>query len=121
MARTGMRPADRNPRSAAGFNPAPPRTPTARRPAMPQAVSSARPTAARPAHESQPDDAPALLHEFLTRAARRWPEHVAIEAPPSAAHPERRSITYAELDRRSDALARELREYVAGECVVAVL
>src|SRR5436305_14393356 len=88
---------------------------------MPQAATSPRPAAPRPARETHADDAPALLHEFLTRAARRWPEHVAVEAPPSAAHPERRTITYAELDRRSDALAHELREVVAGEGVVAVL
>src|SRR5258708_3619566 len=64
---------------------------------------------------------PRLLHEFFTRAARRWPDIVAIDAPPCAAHPLRRTTTYADLDRRTDALAAYLREFVTGECVVALL
>ncbi len=67
------------------------------------------------------DEEPRLLHEFFTRAARRYPDNVAIDSPPSAAHPHRRTITYAELDRRTDTLAAYLREFVTGECVVAIL
>ncbi|MDY3554423.1 amino acid adenylation domain-containing protein [Gemmata sp. JC717] len=63
---------------------------------------------------------PRLLHEFFTRAARLWPGNVAIDAPPCPARSARRTVTYAELDRRSDAVAARLREFVAGECVVAV-
>jgi non-ribosomal peptide synthetase component F len=65
--------------------------------------------------------APVLLHEFFDRSARRWPNNVAIDAPPCAAWPERRTITYAELARRVDSLAARLREAVTGESVVAIL
>jgi len=67
------------------------------------------------------DGEPRLLHEFFTRAARRWPENVAIDVPPTPSHPHRRTLTYSELGRRSDALAAYLREFVTGECVVAVV
>ena len=64
---------------------------------------------------------PRLLHEFFARAVRRWPENIAIEVPPSLQRPVRRTITYAELDRQSEALAGYLREFVTGECFVAIL
>ncbi len=64
---------------------------------------------------------PRLLHEFLTRSARKWPANVAIDAPPCAASPHRRTTTYAELDRRTDALAAHLRAFVTRECVVAII
>ena len=64
---------------------------------------------------------PTLLHEFFRRAARCSPGHVAIEVPPSLGRSARRAITYAELDRASDALAASLREVVTQECVVAIL
>lgn len=66
------------------------------------------------------DTSDRLLHGFFARAAQQWPERVAIDAPPCVDRPSRRTITYAELDRRSDALASRLREWVAGECVVAI-
>jgi len=50
-----------------------------------------------------PDANPTLLHEWFVAAARRW------------------IVTYAKLDRLSDAVAAVLRESVAGECVVEVL
>ena len=67
------------------------------------------------------DAAPTLLHEFFARAARRWPGRVAVETPPSPGRPVRRAVTYAELDRRSDAFAHALTPFVRGECIVAVL
>ncbi len=67
------------------------------------------------------DEEPRLLHEFFARAVRSWPANVAIDVPPSSAHPHRRTITYAELARQSDVLAAYLREFVTGECVVAIL
>ena len=73
------------------------------------------------AREAEPGDEPRLLHEFFARSAQQWPENVAIEVPPSATRPSRRSITYFELDRRSDALANCLREFATGECFVAIL
>jgi non-ribosomal peptide synthetase-like protein len=87
---------------------------------MPHGVTIPQPAGA----VIRPDDnnaEPRLLHEFFTRAARRWPENIAIDAPPSASRPDRRTITYAELDRQTDELAAELREFVTGECVVAIL
>jgi non-ribosomal peptide synthetase-like protein len=68
-----------------------------------------------------PRGEPELLHHWFTRAARRWPNRPAVDAPPGAGRPKRRVVTYAELDRLSDALAADLRESVSGECVVAVL
>jgi non-ribosomal peptide synthetase-like protein len=41
--------------------------------------------------------------------------------PPGPDRPHRRVISYAELDRQSDALAYSLRPFVRGECVVAIL
>jgi non-ribosomal peptide synthetase-like protein len=67
------------------------------------------------------DAEPCLLHEFFVRAARRWPENVAIDAPPCTARPHRRTVTYAELDHLTDALAWYLREFVTAECVIAIL
>ena len=65
--------------------------------------------------------APALLQDFLDAAARRAPERVALEIPPGRHRPTRRSLTYAELAQRSDALAQRLRRFVQGECVVGIL
>jgi non-ribosomal peptide synthetase-like protein len=64
---------------------------------------------------------PHLLHEFFVRAATRWPDRTAVEVPPGHGREGRRSTTYAELDRESDALAGRLRTLVFGECVVAIL
>lgn len=62
-----------------------------------------------------------LLHSFFSRATDRWPDHIAVDEPPSADRSERRLLTYRELDSWSNALALGLGEYVASECVVAVL
>ena len=62
-----------------------------------------------------------LLHEIFERTARRWPSSTALEIPPGAGRPERRSLTYADLERRSNALARRLGDFIAGECVAAIL
>src|SRR5438552_12094724 len=88
---------------------------------MRPAVSTLRPSFEPSSRERDRDDEPSLLHDFFARSARIWPANVAIEVPPSSAQPERRAITYAELDRRSDALAGYLREFVTGECVIAIL
>ncbi len=64
---------------------------------------------------------PALLHEFFTRTAARWPHHVAVDVPPGRLRPHRHRTTYAELDRQSNAVARAIAPFVAGECIVAIL
>ena len=63
---------------------------------------------------------PVLLHEFFERAARQWPDHIAIEVPPGLGRPDRRSVTYAQLNRRADALAARLRARTSGECVIGI-
>ena len=77
-----------------------------------------------PFDASDPDlqslNRPALLHEFFEQAARVWPGHVAIEVPPGTGRPDRRQITYGELNLRSDALAASLRRRVRAEAVVAI-
>ena len=65
--------------------------------------------------------APTLLHEFFDHAARRWPDRVAIDVPPASGRPDRRVISYSELQRQCDALASFLRDFVKEECVVAIL
>jgi non-ribosomal peptide synthetase-like protein len=65
---------------------------------------------------------PALLHEFFEQSVRHWPNHIAIEVPPSSRRPQRQSITYADLNRHADALAQYLRDFVQQpECIVALL
>jgi amino acid adenylation domain-containing protein len=62
-----------------------------------------------------------FLHEYFTRAARRWPDHVAVEVPPGTGRPARACTTYAELDALADALAARLAPHLGGERVVGVL
>lgn len=67
------------------------------------------------------DAAPGLLHTFFTRAAARWPHHIAVDAPPGLRRPQRHRTTYEALDRQSDVVAHALTPFVAAECIVAVL
>jgi non-ribosomal peptide synthetase-like protein len=87
---------------------------------MPHSVTTPRSSGVIVLRDSS-DKEPRLLHEFFTRVARQWPANVAIDAPPSASSPHRRTITYAELDRQTDALAAYLREFVTRECVAILL
>ena len=64
---------------------------------------------------------PFLLHGFFERAASRWPERVAVDAPPGTSRSERILVTYAELSSQAAALARLLQPCVTGECVVGIL
>ena len=59
--------------------------------------------------------------EFFERAVLQGPERLAIDVPASASRPQRRLVTYAELNRQADALALVLRDFVKEECVVAIL
>lgn len=69
---------------------------------------------------SQAED-PSLLHGFFERAAELWPERLAVDVPPAPGRPTRRLITYRELERLCDVLARLLSTFITGECVVAIL
>ncbi|MSU47747.1 MAG: amino acid adenylation domain-containing protein [Opitutus sp.] len=62
-----------------------------------------------------------LLHRFFARAVRCWPAAMAVDVPPGAGRNERVQISYAELARQSHALARLLRPWITGECVVGIL
>src|SRR3954464_13489571 len=63
---------------------------------------------------------PQLLHEIFEGFARRTPEQIAIEVPPTGSMPRRR-FTYAEVDAQPNALPARLAHYVTGESVVAIL
>jgi non-ribosomal peptide synthetase-like protein len=63
---------------------------------------------------------PVFLHEFFDRAARRWPERVAIDVPPGNRRPERRVLTYAEVQQQANAVATFLSTFISGESVVAI-
>ena len=62
-----------------------------------------------------------FLHEFFEATARRWPDHLAIDVPPSSQRSARRSLTYAELKRQSDALAHVLRDFVTRDERIIVI
>ncbi len=62
-----------------------------------------------------------LLHEVFAEVARRHPDAVAVDVPPSAQDPARHTLTYAELDAHSDQLARRLEPLVDAERIVALL
>jgi len=64
---------------------------------------------------------PTVLHGFFERSARLHAERIAVDVPPGTGHPERQSVTYAELDARSDAIAARLRGLVPVEGLVAIL
>ena len=65
-------------------------------------------------------DEPIFLHQFFERSARRYADLTAIEIPPGI-NRERTSVSYRELDRRVNAVAAYLRNFVRDECVVAIL
>ncbi len=62
---------------------------------------------------------PGLLHGFFAASVAAYPHRVAIEVPEGPDRP-RRSLTYLELDRRSDVLAARLAPWVGPDAVVAI-
>ena len=74
----------------------------------------------RPLRDGAPPAAePGVLHGFFAASAAAHPHRAAVEVPEGPGRP-RRSLTYAELDRRSDALARRLAPWVGPDAIVAV-
>ena len=63
-----------------------------------------------------------VLHDIFADVVRRHPDSIAIDVPPSARRPARRTVTYAELDRQSSALAHSLEAAIDGpDRIVVVL
>lgn len=62
-----------------------------------------------------------LLHHFFERAVRKWPHEPALDVPPGSGRPERRIVSYEELNRQSNMLAGHLASFITKECVVAIL
>ncbi|MDT7802197.1 MAG: hypothetical protein QOI78_5630, partial [Actinomycetota bacterium] len=72
-------------------------------------------------HAPQPADlGPPLLHHFFEQSARRWPDAIAVDVPPSGGRP-RRTVTYGDLHRRSSAVARAVQRAVRRPGIVAIL
>ena len=62
-----------------------------------------------------------LLHTIFAEAVAAAPQGVAVDVPPADDRPQRTTLTYAQLDATSSALAVRLRSWGRGERVVAVL
>ena len=75
-------------------------------------------TVSRATQPSAPD--PELLHHFFEQSARRWPDAVAVDVPPSGGRP-RRTVTYGDLHRRSSTVARVVQRAVRRPGIVAIL
>lgn len=64
---------------------------------------------------------PNLLHQFFEHTARQWPDHTALDIPPTSKRSERQQLTYGELERRANAAAFSLSKFVTEESVIAIL
>jgi non-ribosomal peptide synthetase-like protein len=73
------------------------------------------------AGEALSQTSPVLLHEFFVSAVRRWPARTAVEIPPGHGRPDRRRVTYAELERQAEAVAGALRGLAGRDSIVAIL
>src|SRR5690348_2177875 len=63
-----------------------------------------------------------VLHDIFADVVRRHPDRIAIDVPPSARRLARLTVTYAELDRQSNALAHSLETHLdAPDRIVVVL
>ncbi|GLY38100.1 amino acid adenylation protein [Amycolatopsis sp. NBRC 101858] len=63
---------------------------------------------------------PARLHHFFEQSARRRPDAIAVDVPPSGGRP-RRTVTYGDLHRRSAGVARAVHRAVRRPGIVAIL
>lgn len=65
-------------------------------------------------------DDPRLLHQFFQRSASRWPDLPAIDIPPGNGRPNRRVVSYAQLDMQLKIVGSALNSIIDAECVVAI-
>ncbi len=64
---------------------------------------------------------PSTLDAFFDATARQWPDAVAVDVPPGSERLVRETVTYAQLNRQADAIARTLAPLVSKDCIVAIL
>jgi non-ribosomal peptide synthetase-like protein len=64
---------------------------------------------------------PTDLCWFFERAARRWPDAIAVDVPPAPGRPGRRLVTYAELRDRSELVATAVYRTMGGDGTAAIL
>src|SRR6185295_6630269 len=63
-----------------------------------------------------------VLHDIFADVVRRHPDRIAIDVPPSERRPERRTVTYAQLEGHATSLAHEIAPAVDGpDRIVVVL
>jgi non-ribosomal peptide synthetase-like protein len=62
-----------------------------------------------------------LLHAFIEPAIARYPDHLAIDVPPSPTRSGRQVMTYRDLDRVSERLALQIAPFVHGDTVFALM
>ncbi|WIY00898.1 amino acid adenylation domain-containing protein [Amycolatopsis mongoliensis] len=70
--------------------------------------------------EALQQENPVLLHHFFEQSARRTPDAIAVDVPPSGERP-RRTVTYRDLYRRSAVAARAVQHAVRRPGIVAIL
>lgn len=63
----------------------------------------------------------ALLHAFIEPVIARYPDHLAIDVPPSPTRSERQTMTYRDLDQVSEGLALQIAPLVDGETIFALM
>jgi non-ribosomal peptide synthetase-like protein len=62
-----------------------------------------------------------FLYQFFERSVRRFPDRIAVDVPPGINRPDRRTVTYRELDHLCNRVASLIGHRVKQECVVAIL
>ena len=62
-----------------------------------------------------------LLQDFFARSVSLHMHRIAVDVPPGIGRPDRRLLTYAELERHANVIAGALGRFVSRECVVAIL
>ena len=83
--------------------------------------SPAQAPAARTTNRDDVIARPGTLHALFDGSARQWPDAVAVDVPPGTDRPVRETVTYTQLNRRADAIARRLAPLVSNESIVAIL